>query len=84
MTKVDNNIPIPGINTKKSKYDFLILEGCVVEDDMSSWVLDSRATNHVCSSMQILESSRELADGEVTMRVEVEHWFQQEQREKSI
>ena len=69
---------------KKGKYDLLVLEACVVEDDMSSWVLDSGATNHVCSSMQILESSRELADGEVTMRVGSGLLIQLEQREQLV
>ena len=40
-----------------------------MEDDLSPWIVDSRATNHVCSSLQMLSSSRELADRDVTMRV---------------
>ena len=46
-----------------------MLEACLVEDNSSSWIVDSGATNHVCFSLQILSSKRKLADGEVTMRV---------------
>ena len=41
-----------------------------MEDDLSPWIVDSGATNHVCSSLQMLSSSRELADRDVTMRVD--------------
>ena len=40
-----------------------------MEDDLSLWIIDSGATNHVCSSLQMLSCSRELADRDVTMRV---------------
>ena len=40
-----------------------------MEDDFSPWIVDSEATNHVYSSLQMLSSSRELADRGVTMRV---------------
>ena len=40
-----------------------------MENDLSPWIVDSRATNHVCSSLQMLSYSRELADRDVTMRV---------------
>ena len=54
---------------KKGKFDLLVLEACLVEDNSSSWIVDSGATKHVCFSLQILSSTRKLADGEVTMRV---------------
>ena len=34
----------------KGKYDLLVLEACLVEDDTSTWIVDSGATNHICSS----------------------------------
>ena len=40
-----------------------------MEDDLSPWIVDLGATNHVCSSLQMLTSSRELADRDVAMRV---------------
>ena len=54
---------------KKDKYDLLVLEVCLVEDDLSAWIVDSGVTNHVCSSLQMLSSLRELTDRDVTMRV---------------
>ena len=40
-----------------------------MENDLSPWIVDSGATKHVCSSLQMLSSSRELADRDNTMRV---------------
>ena len=54
---------------KKGKYDLLVSEACLVEDDLSPWIVDSGATNYVCSCFQMLSSSRELANRNVTMRV---------------
>ena len=38
------------------KYDLLVIESLLVEDDKSIWIIDSDATNHVCSSLQLLDS----------------------------
>ena len=54
---------------KKGKSDLLILETCLVEDNSSTWIIDSEATNHVCSSLQMLSFSRQLVGGEFTLRV---------------
>ena len=54
---------------KKGKFDLLVLEANLVEVDSQSWILDSGSTNHICSSLQMLSSSRELADGECSMVV---------------
>ena len=40
-----------------------------MEDDLSPWIVDSGATNHVCSSLQMLISSWEFVGRDVTMRV---------------
>ena len=56
-------------NKKKGKYDLLVLEACLVEDDTSTWIVDSGATNHICSSLQTLSSSTPLKDGNVSMRL---------------
>ena len=50
------------------KYDLLVIESLLVEDDKSAWIIDSGATNHVCSSLQLLDSWRDLAEGDYTMR----------------
>ncbi|MEI4867124.1 hypothetical protein, partial [Klebsiella pneumoniae] len=38
--------------SKDSKYDLLVLETCLVENDDSARILDSGATNYVSSSYQ--------------------------------
>ena len=35
----------------EGKFDLLGLETCLVEHDKFAWILDSGATNHVCSSL---------------------------------
>ena len=40
-----------------------------MEDDTSAWIVDSGATNHICSSLQTLSSSTSLRDGDVSMRL---------------
>ena len=54
---------------KKGKYDLLVSEACLVEDDLSPFIVDSGATNPVCYCLQMLSSSRELVDRDVTIRV---------------
>ena len=54
---------------KKGKFDLLVLEANLVEVDSQSWIIDSGSTNHICSSLQMLSSSRELVDGECSMVV---------------
>ena len=51
------------------KYDLLVIESLLVEDDKSIWIVDSGATNHVCCSLQLLDSWRDLSEGSFTMRV---------------
>ena len=53
----------------KGKYDLLVLESCLVEDDSSPWIVDSGATNHVCSSLQWTDSWTQLEEGAFSMRV---------------
>ena len=40
-----------------------------MEDDAHAWIVDSGATNHICSSFQTLSSSTPLRDGDVSMRL---------------
>ena len=40
-----------------------------MEDDAHAWIIDSGATNHICSSLQTLSSSTPLRDGDVSMRL---------------
>ena len=45
---------------KRGKFDLLVLETLLVENDSSVWIVDSGATNHICSSLQTLSSSTPL------------------------
>ena len=49
--------------------DLYVLEAFYAEDTSSTWIVDSGATNHVCSSLQLLSSWRELKDGDLTLKV---------------
>ena len=40
-----------------------------MEDDAQAWIVDSGATNHICSSLQTLSSSTPLQEGDVSMRL---------------
>ena len=52
------------------KFDLHILEAMLIEVNTFSWIIHSGATNHVCSSLQLLRSFRELAEKELTMHVD--------------
>ncbi|KAA0036108.1 gag/pol protein [Cucumis melo var. makuwa] len=52
---------------KEGEYDLLVLETCLVENDQKAWILDSRATNHVCYSLQKTISFKQLEEGEMTL-----------------
>ena len=54
---------------KKGKFDLLVLEANLVEVDSQSSIIDSGSTNHICSCLQMLSSSWELADAECSMVV---------------
>ena len=46
---------------KQGKLDLLVMETCLVENDFSTWIVDSGASNHVCTSLQMLETSRDFS-----------------------
>ena len=48
----------------------LILESNLTVSSASTWVLDSGSSAHLCTSMQGLEASRRLRDGEMILRIE--------------
>ena len=72
------------MDKKKGKNDLLLSEACLVEDDLSPRIVDSGATNLVCSFLQMLSSSRELADRDITMRVSSGEASQQRQWESPV
>ncbi|MCQ7416398.1 hypothetical protein NP118_23630, partial [Salmonella enterica] len=40
----------------ENKFDLLVIETCIVENDDTTWILDSGATHHVCSSFEGMSS----------------------------
>ncbi|KAK0592237.1 hypothetical protein LWI29_015615 [Acer saccharum] len=53
----------------KGKSDLLVIESCLVEDESSPWIVDSRATNHVCSCLQWTDSWTELKEEAFSIRI---------------
>ena len=47
----------------------LVLETSLVEKSNNFWIIDSGATNNVCTSLQELQVLRQLSDGKFTLRV---------------
>ena len=48
----------------------LVIESNLMISSASSWVLDSGSSAHLCTSMQGLEDSRRLRDGEMILCIE--------------
>ena len=46
---------------------YYIFEACLVEESKDTWVIDSRATNHVCVSLQGFKEMRSLLDRSFTL-----------------
>ena len=46
-----------------------VLELNYVDDSPNSWIIDSGATNHVCSSLQMLTKARHLNKEEFSLRI---------------
>ena len=55
------------VNPKKGMV--LVLETTLVEKSNNFWIINSRATNNVCTSLQGLQVKRKLSEGEFTLRV---------------
>jgi len=53
----------------QGKYDLLVLETCLVENENSIWILDSEVTNHICFSFLENSSWKRLSEGEITLKV---------------
>ena len=64
-----NSKKYPSEVKQKGKLDLLILEASLVEDDKSLWIIDSTATYHIYSSMNILDDSIEPGEGDAILRV---------------
>ena len=46
----------------------LIMEACLVADNVSMWILDCAATNHICCSLTRFRKSKSLKEGDFSFR----------------
>ena len=53
----------------QGKYHLLVVETCLVEYEISTWILESEATNHICFSFLENNSWKRLLEGEITIKV---------------
>ena len=63
---------LPQVFSKEQQsndYSSFILETCVLENDNSLWIIDFGSTNHVCNSLQLLESWEEVNEGCLKLKV---------------
>ena len=54
----------PKATKKPGMGDLLVVEACLVENFNDKWIIDSRATNHVCYSLQWLKHSTYIEEGQ--------------------
>ena len=52
----------------KIKGIVLIMEACLVADNVSMWILDCAATNHICCSLTRFRKSKSLKEGDFSFR----------------
>ena len=74
QSKVTSPSRIDGFDTKKKNDDvpnsnLYVLEANYVESSSLSGIVDLEATNHVCSSLPVLNSWKQLEDKELTLKV---------------
>ena len=50
--------------SKKPSMSDLLVEACLVENFNDKWIIDSRATNHVCYSLQWFKHSTSIEEGQ--------------------
>ena len=59
----------PKSQNKKEEGNVNYLETCFLADSTDSWIIDSGATNHVCSSLQGFQERRRLNKNEINLRL---------------
>ena len=59
----------PRLLDNSNEGDAFVFESCVLENDKSTWIVDSGSTNHVCSSLQLLETWENLHPDELKLKV---------------
>ena len=54
----------PKATKKPGMGDLLVVEACLVENFNDTWITDSKATNHVCYSLQWFKHSTSIEEGQ--------------------
>ena len=54
----------PKATKKPGMGDLLVVDACLVENFNDKWIIDSGATNHVCSSLQWFKHSTSIKEGQ--------------------
>ena len=54
----------PKAAKKQGMSDLLVVVVCLVENFNDKWIIDSRATNHVCYSLQWFKHSTSIEEGQ--------------------
>ncbi|KAI3453969.1 hypothetical protein Pfo_010632, partial [Paulownia fortunei] len=63
------NCPEYLASKKQGNGELSFIESCLVVDSTDTWIVDSGATNHICNTLQGFQVTRELNEGEHTLRV---------------
>ena len=53
----------PAYLKAKENSNVLVTEACLVADNVSTWILDSAATNHICCSLTGFKKTKSLEEG---------------------
>ncbi|KAI3457782.1 hypothetical protein Pfo_014445 [Paulownia fortunei] len=63
------NCPEYLASKKQGNGELSFIESCLVVDSTDTWIVDSGATNHICNTLQGFQVTKELNEGEHTLRV---------------
>ena len=49
--------------------NLFVIEACLVQNPIDTWVLDSGATNHICNSLYWFQETRKISEGSVKLQL---------------
>ena len=59
----------PKLKRQSGNFSTTVIESCFVADSANSWWIDSRATNHICNSLQGFRVTRGLNEGDMQLKM---------------
>ena len=54
---------------KSGMRNLFVIEACLVQNPIDTWVLDSGATNHICNSLYQFQETRKISEGSVKLQL---------------